>query len=74
MTAVLPAGESKFAGQPTQPEETVPDLYVPPEHSVHGPPLGPVDPALHTHAVIVVPAVGELESAGQFEHEFKFKY
>jgi len=31
---MLPAGESEFAGQSTQPEFPVPDLYVPTKHRV----------------------------------------
>jgi hypothetical protein len=62
---VLPAGEIEFAGQPKQPEFPVPDLYVSLKHCVHVPPLGPLDPALHTHAAIAVLAVGELDNTGQ---------
>jgi len=72
--AVLPAGESEFAGQSTQPEFPVPDLYVPPKHCVHVPPSGPFDPALHTQAVTAVLPAGELESARQFKHEFELIY
>ena len=62
---MLPAGESEFAGQPTQPEFPVPDLYVPPKHCVHVPPLGPFHPALQMQAATAVLPAGELESAGQ---------
>ena len=40
-------------------------LYVPPKHGVHVPPSGPLDPALHRHAVRAVLPAGEEEFAGQ---------
>ena len=64
-TPVLPAGEKEFAGQPTQPEEPVPPLYVPPKHCVHVPPSGPVDPALQMQAATAVLPAGESEFVGQ---------
>jgi len=39
-------------------------LYVPPAHCVHGPPLGPFDPALQIHAVMTILLAGENEFAG----------
>jgi len=64
VTAVLPAGELESAGQPTQGEFPVSDLYVPPKHCVHVPPLGPLDPALQMQAATAVLAAGEPEFAG----------
>ena len=64
VTAVLPAGESELAGQSTQPEFPVPDLYVPPEHCAHVPPLGPFHPALHWQAVDAVLPSREVEKEG----------
>jgi len=64
-TAVLPAGESEFVGQPTQPEFPVPDLYVPAKHCVHVPPSGPLDPALQMQAATAVLPAGESEFVGQ---------
>jgi len=63
--AVLPAGESEFAGQSTQIEEPVAALYVPPKHGVHVPPSAPLDPALHTQAVTAVLPAGESEFVRQ---------
>ncbi len=39
-------------------------LYVPATHAAHGPPFGPVYPALQMQAVTAVPWPGELEFAG----------
>ena len=64
---MLPAGESELAGQSTQPEFPVPDLYVPPEHCAHVPPLGPMKPALHWHAVSMMLPAAETELVGQDE-------
>ena len=40
-------------------------LYLPGKHKEHGPPFGPVAPALHTHAVITELDTTELELSGQ---------
>ena len=61
---VLPAGELESAGQSTQAEFPVPNLYVPPKHCVHVPPSGPLDPALQMQAVTAVLAAGEPEFVG----------
>ena len=45
-------------------------LYLPATHSVHGPPSGPVDPALQVHAVEIEPPGGASERAGQATHTF----
>jgi len=66
--AVLPAGESELAGQPTQPVFPVPDLYVPPVQSTHEPPPGPSDPALQIQASTAVLPAGESEFVGQPRH------
>ena len=43
-------------------------LYLPASQSEHGPPFGPVLPALHMHAVWAVLAVGASEFAGHCVH------
>ena len=43
-------------------------LYLPASQSEHGPPFGPVLPALQVHTVMAVPAVGASEFAGHFVH------
>jgi len=43
-------------------------LYFPAAHNAHGPPFGPVAPALHTHDPITVLDTAELEFEGQFTH------
>jgi len=65
VTAVLPAGEKEFAGQPRQIVEPVAAVYVPPKHIVHVPPLGPLNPALQTQEVRAVLPADESEFAGQ---------
>ena len=44
-------------------------LYFPATHAVHGPPSGPVDPALQVQLVKAALPAGELESAGQAVHD-----
>ena len=46
--------------------ETV--LYLPGTHKAHGPPLGPLAPALHTHDVTTELPATELELSGQLRH------
>lgn len=43
-------------------------LYLPGTHAEHPPPSAPVDPALHTQAVIVQLELGELEFTAQATH------
>ena len=64
MFTILPGSEFEFAGQPIQVVVPGDDLYVPPEHCVHVPPLGPVDPALQTQLVVTVLLAGEKEFTG----------
>jgi len=58
-----PAAQSVHAAFP------VSILYVPATHSVHGPQIGPVDPALQVQAVEAVLCTGEVESGGQILQE-----
>ena len=48
--------------------EPVALLYFPATQDTHGPPSGPVDPALQVQAVTVVLGLGELEFAGHAIH------
>ena len=43
-------------------------LYFPATHAVHGPPIGPVDPALHVQAARTELEIGELEFVGHAMH------
>ena len=60
--------ENVFAEQfvHTAVPETV--LYLPGTHKAHGPPLGPLAPALHTHDVIKELPATELELSAQPRH------
>ena len=64
---VLPSGEMESLGQLEQEAEPEALLYVPAVQSstVHGPPSGPLEPALHLHALLLVLPEGEVESEGQ---------
>ena len=55
----VPAAQSEQVAVPVN------VLYFPASHAVHVPPSGPVDPALHVHAVKEVLPTGALEFAGQ---------
>ena len=44
-------------------------LYVPTPQSMQGPPLGPVDPALHVQSAKASLPAAELDCAGQAVHE-----
>ena len=59
----LPASQSVHSSLP------VPALNLPATHSTHAPPSGPVEPALQTHAIAAVLAVGEAELSGHASHE-----
>jgi hypothetical protein len=50
--------------QPVHDPLPLKSLYVPAPHASHGPPFGPVYPALQTQAVTTVLRLGELEFAG----------
>jgi hypothetical protein len=43
-------------------------LYFPATHAVHGPPFGPVEPALHVQEETAELASGELELPGHVMH------
>jgi len=63
--AVLPTGERELGGQRSHAMFPVTDLYEPAKHCTHGPPFGPLDPALQIQAAIVVlPARGVKEFGG----------
>jgi len=62
---VLPnAYENEFSGHCIHSVFPASALYVPAEHSTHGPPLGPLDPALQTHTLLVVPAMATADECG----------
>ena len=44
-------------------------LYFPATHAAHGPPLGPVDPALQVQLVKAAMPAGEVELDGQTVHD-----
>jgi hypothetical protein len=44
-------------------------LYFPATHAAHGPPFGPVDPALQVQLVKAALPAGELELVGQVVHD-----
>ena len=50
--------------QDAEPEEL---LYLPTVQLVHGPPSGPLEPALHVHALLLVLPEGEVERDGQLD-------
>jgi len=64
MIDLLPMDENAFSRQGKQSEKPEYDLYVPAWHSVHTPPLIPLDPALQTQAVMTVLLVGDQELVG----------
>jgi len=45
---------------------------VPTEHSKHGPPLGPLDPALQTNTLLVAPATATADECGGQVSQFDF--
>ena len=59
---VLAAEDTEFAVHIEHASEPSASLYVPARHSRHGPFVGPVYPALHSHVSPAVPA--ELEISG----------
>jgi len=49
--------------------------YCPGAHCTeHGPPAGPLDPALQVQAVMLVLCATEFEFPGQFTHTFELRY
>jgi hypothetical protein len=64
----LPSSELEFVGQSMQLAEPVIAVYLPASHAVHGPPSGPVDPALQMQLVTTALPSGELEYTGQLMH------
>jgi len=58
----FPGAQSKHADDP------VTSLYAPAMHRTHSPPSGPVDPALHVHAVETELFNREFEFVGHVEH------
>ena len=66
---VLPSAETESLGQLEQEAEPEELLYVPAVQLVHGPPSGPLAPALHVHALLLVLPEGEVDSEGQLEQE-----
>jgi len=64
---MLTAGDIEFDGQNVQSCAPGSGLKVPAEHGTHSPPLGPENPALHTHEDLVMLLGGELELSGHTE-------
>ena len=63
----LPEGEVERDGQLEQVAEPTDALYLPTVQLVHGPPSGPLEPALHVHALLLALPEGEVERDGQLE-------
>ena len=63
----LPEGEVERDGQLEQEAEPEKLLYLPAVQLVHGPPSGPLEPALHVHALLLALPEGEVERDGQLE-------
>jgi hypothetical protein len=59
---------TQFAGQAVHAAVPVDALYLPASHAVHGPPFGPVAPALQVQFVKAALPAGELEFDGQALH------
>jgi hypothetical protein len=69
MHRTAPIAEEYFpAPQLVHAADPVNDLYFPVTHATHGPPSGPVDPALQVQLVKAVLPGGELEFDGQSLH------
>lgn len=64
MTFTLSSGESDIPGHVEHAPGPVSALYVPVAHSEHGPPSGPVEPALHEQAVRAALPGGDCECCG----------
>ena len=62
---VLPSAETESLGQLEQVAAPTDSLYLPTVQLVHGPPSGPLEPALHVHALLLVLPEGEVERDGQ---------
>jgi hypothetical protein len=62
----VPAAQSEQVAAPLN------TLYFPAAHAVHGPPSGPVDPALQVQSVEAALPAGELEFDGQALHVAPF--
>ena len=65
---MLPTGEVEFVGQSLHKADPADALYLPATHAAHGPPSGPVDPALQMQFVRTELPSGELEFDGQTLH------
>ena len=57
--------ENVFAEQLLHGAEPEAVLYLPATHKSHGPPFGPLEPALHPHAVTTELPANALELSGQ---------
>ena len=66
---VLPSAETESLGQLEQVAAPTDSLYLPAVQLVHGPPSGPLEPALHVHALLLALPEGEVERDGQLEQE-----
>ena len=59
---------TQFAGHVVHAADPVDALYLPASHAVHGPPFGPVAPAMQVQFVKAALPAGELEIDGQALH------
>ena len=66
---VAPAGDVESPGHAVQDPPPDASLYVPASHAVHGPPLGPVYPAMHSQSPLASLPAGDVELAGHAVHE-----
>jgi len=64
---IASAVAKEFAGHASQLADPIPVLYVPAPHFEHVPPSVPVNPGLHSQAVIVMLPAAEVEFDGQSE-------
>ena len=74
---MLALGECEFVGQSSQMPAPAALFHFPAPHSVHVPPLGPVQPALQVQSAKVVLCAGELEPGGhakQVDEPFVSEY
>jgi hypothetical protein len=60
--------ENVFTEQFRHTDVPITALYLPVTHITHGPPFGPLAPALQVHVVIAELPTGELEASGQLRH------
>ena len=67
MSEAPDVAENVLEGQLEHGAEPEALLYLPTVQLVHGPPSGPLEPALHVHALLLVLPEGEVERDGQLD-------